>query len=279
MIRPMSTWLLTRCCGWRPESDHRRPDMERGFSEAPATYTSASQIARVDTELWAATWMFCPNCGNPKLSRYGANRPVADFYCRDCGDQFELKSQARRFGRKLANGAYSTKMERLASDSSPNLLLLQYDRAARVVENLSVVPRCFFTPSVIECRKPLAATARRAGWVGSNILLEGIPASGRIDIIKDGGIRGDLILEEWGRIRFLKERRGEARGWLVDVMSCIDRLGKRRFTLSEVYGAEDHLARIYPGNRNVRPKIRQQLQVLRDNGYLTFLGNGSYELR
>lgn len=253
--------------------------MERGFAEAQAGYVSASQIARIDTELWAATWMFCPNCGNPKLSQYTANRPVADFYCDGCGDQFELKSQNRKFGKKLANGAYSVKMERLASDTSPNLVLLHYDRRARVVENLSVVPRCFFTPSIIACRKPLAATARRAGWVGSNILLEGIPVSGRIEIIRNGEIRARrAVLDEWNKVRFLEQRRGEARGWLVDVMATVERLGARTFTLADVYAAEDHLSRLYPGNNNVRPKIRQQLQVLRDNGFLVFLGNARYEL-
>lgn len=254
--------------------------MERGFREQQAGYVSASQTARVDTELWAATWMFCPNCGDPKLSQYEANRPVADFFCESCGDQFELKSQSRKFGRKLANGAYSAKMERLASDTAPNLVLMHYDRSERVVENLIVVPKFFFTLSIIEERKPLAETARRAGWVGSNILLEGIPASGRIDIIRNGQIRNrDVVLQDWNRIRFLEERIGEARGWLVDVMACVEGLGKRRFTLAEVYAAEGQLSRTYPGNRNVRPKIRQQLQVLRDSGYLNFLGNGNYELR
>lgn len=33
---------------------------------------------------------------------------------------------------------------------------------------------------------------------------------------------------------------------------------------------------LYPGNNNVRPKIRQQLQVLRDRGWLEFNGRGVY---
>ena len=32
----------------------------------------------------------------------------------------------------------------------------------------------------------------------------------------------------------------------------------------------------YPSNHNIRPKIRQQLQVLRDRGIIEFLGNGNY---
>ena len=38
------------------------------------------------------------------------------------------------------------------------------------------------------------------------------------------------------------------------------------------------LARFYPGNRNVRPKIRQQLQVLRDQGFLQFTARGRYRV-
>ena len=254
--------------------------MERGFSDPPTGFVSASQIARIDTELWAATWMFCPNCGSPQLSKYVANRPVADFYCPNCGDQFELKSQSKGFGPTLANGAYGKKMERLASDSSPNLLLLHYDRDQRLVENLIVVPKSFFTTSIIKARQPLKPTARRAGWVGSTILLDGIPASGRIQIIKDGKVRSrQAVLDEWNKFRFLEQRVGEGRGWLVDVMACIEQLGKPLFTLADVYAFEGHLSQTYPDNQNVRPKIRQQLQLLRDSGYISFLGNGHYALR
>ena len=36
------------------------------------------------------------------------------------------------------------------------------------------------------------------------------------------------------------------------------------------------LQKKYPWNHNIRPKIRQQLQVLRDRGLISFLGNGQY---
>ena len=252
--------------------------MKTGFSEAPAAFQSASQTARVDTEAWAKAEMFCPNCEHNQLSQFPANKPVADFYCKNCGDEFELKSQSKNFSRKVADGAYFTKMERLAANNSPNLILLHYDRTDRQVKNLSVVPRFFFVPSIIERRKPLAPTARRAGWVGSNILLDRIPMSGRITIIKDGLVRDrDCVVEEWNRLRFIDRQTVEARGWLLDVMHCVENIGTRRFTLSDVYAFEAYLSSIYPQNRNVRPKIRQQLQVLRDNGYLSFLGHGHYE--
>lgn len=59
----------------------------------------------------------------------------------------------------------------------------------------------------------------------------------------------------------------------------MERIGRAEFTIDDVYGFERHLSRLYPENRNVRPKIRQQLQVLRDGGRLVFEGRGRYRLR
>jgi type II restriction enzyme len=56
-------------------------------------------------------------------------------------------------------------------------------------------------------------------------------------------------------------------------------IGGDVFTLDDVYAFEARLAAIYPGNNNIRPKIRQQLQVLRDQGYLAFVGRGRYRVR
>ncbi|MFX8891431.1 DpnI domain-containing protein, partial [Acinetobacter baumannii] len=84
---------------------------------------------------------------------------------------YELKSQKGKFGAKVSDGAYKTKCERLAASNNPNLLLMNYDRASLTVVNLFIVPKHFFVPDIIEQRKPLATTARRAGWIGSNILL------------------------------------------------------------------------------------------------------------
>jgi len=51
-------------------------------------------------------------------------------------------------------------------------------------------------------------------------------------------------------------------------MKCVDEIGKSEFTLEDVYAFENALKLVYPDKNNVRPKIRQQLQVLRDRGYL-----------
>jgi type II restriction enzyme len=253
--------------------------MKTGFSEAPAQFMSASQSARVVTESWAARNMFCPSCGHDHLQRFRANRPVADFFCGRCGDEYELKSQSKAFGKRVADGAYEKKIERLQAENAPNLILLQYDRGRKRVENLRIVPNFFFVPQAIERRRPLGPDARRAGWVGSNILLDRIPASGQIGVIHSGNIRDkSVVMREWDRLRFVERRVGDARGWLLEVMNCVERIGLLDFTLADVYAFETELASIFPRNNNVRPKIRQQLQVLRDGGFLEFLGQGHYRL-
>jgi type II restriction enzyme len=49
-----------------------------------------------------------------------------------------------------------------------------------------LVPHFAFSLSVVECRAPLPATARRAGWIGCNILLGQIPQDARIPIVSNG---------------------------------------------------------------------------------------------
>jgi predicted Rdx family selenoprotein len=77
----------------------------------------------------------------------------------------------------------------------------------------------------------------------------------------------------------LREESTEGRGWLIEVMKCVESLGKKEFDLDDVYAFEGQLSGIYPNNRHVKQKIRHQLQMLRDRGYLDFVSRGYYRLR
>jgi type II restriction enzyme len=168
----------------------------------------------------------------------------------------------------------------LEASNNPNLFLLNYDLKQRSVTNLLVIPKHFFVRKIIEERKPLAETARRHGWVGSNILLNEVPESGKIFIVRSGlEVPRESVLAKWQRTLFLRDQGQEARGWLIEVMKCVEAIGRREFTLEDVYAFEVGLGDLYPGNRNVRPKIRQQLQFLRDRGFLDFVSRGYYRLR
>jgi len=254
--------------------------MKLGFEESQSVYTSGTQKARAWTEAWVSAQVYCPHCGNAKMSQFPNNSPLADFLCGSCSEEFELKSQKGKFGAKVADGAYKTKCERLVASNNPNLLLMNYDRNSLAVVNLLIIPKHFFVLDIIEERKPLAATARRAGWIGSNILLDEVPGIGKIHIVQNGVIRPkETVLEEWQKTLFLRSETLKERGWLLDVMKCVESLGKRDFTLDDVYAFDRHLGDLYPGNQNVRPKIRQQLQYLRDRGFIEFVSRGNYRLR
>lgn len=253
--------------------------MKLGFEESQSAYSSGSQSARTWTESWVRNWAYCPNCGHTQLNSFPNNKPVADFFCSSCNEEFELKSKKGKFGPKLANGSFKKKCERLAASNNPNFFLMNYDLKSLAVINLFIVPKHFFIRDIIEERKPLAATARRAGWIGSNILLGRVPDSGKIHIVQNGIIRSkDAVLNEWQKTLFLRQESPDARGWLLDVMKCVESLGKRDFTLAEAYDFEKHLSNLYPGNQNIRPKIRQQLQYLRDQGFIEFVSRGQYRL-
>jgi type II restriction enzyme len=159
-------------------------------------------------------------------------------------------------------------------------MLMNYDLARFAVTDLFFVPKQFFTAAIIEARPPLAPTARRAGRVGSKIVLTDVPESGKVWLVRGGeAAPRDAVLEQWRSTLFLRDAGQAARGWLIEVMKCVEAIGREAFTLDDVYAFEARLAGLYPGNRNVRPKIRQQLQALRDRGWLEFVGRGRYRVR
>ena len=177
--------------------------MKMGFAEEQSPYSSGSQSARAWTERWVGDWVYCPNCGSAKINQFPANRPVADFVCLSCAEEYELKSQKKAFGKKVLDGAFRAMCERLASENNPNLLLLNYDLADLSVTNVVIIPKHFFVREIIEERKPLAATAKRAGWIGCNILLDLIPTSGKISLVRDGVPEPkEAVLAQWNRTRF-----------------------------------------------------------------------------
>ena len=167
-------------------------------------------------------------------------------------------------------------MSAVRSDNVPNLVTVQYTSAWKVW-NVLLVPSFFFTATVIEKRKPLSSTAQRAGWVGCNILLKQIPTDGKLRVVADGiAAPVHRIRNQFDQIRPLSRLAVGLRGWTLDVLNAVRQIQKQEFTLSDVYVFETQLAAAHPGNRNVREKIRQQLQRLRDLGFLQFISPGHY---
>lgn len=244
-------------------------------------YKSNSQRARIATEAWGLENLYCPNCESARLAALAANTPATDFTCPDCHALLQLKARSRLLGGRIADAAYSKMVSAIQEDNALNLFALHYEPVAWKVVNLILIPHFAFPLSAIEKRKPLSANAERHGWVGCNILLGAIPLDARTHVVSKGRPASPAdVRAQYARIRPLEKIRAEQRGWTLDVLNVVRLLGKTEFSLRDVYAFEDHLARLHPANRHVRDKIRQQLQVLRDDvGLLEFLGGGEYRLR
>ena len=240
-------------------------------------YHSGTQLARVLTESWVEKNMYCPRCGSLKLNHFPNNRPVADFYCPNCYSQFELKSKTGALGSRINDGAYETMIGRITSNENPDFFFMSYSRQELQVQNFIIIPKYFFVPDIIEKRKPLADTARRAGWVGCNILIERIPVQGRIPIVENGIASSPAkVVEKVNKTLNLQTKDIEARGWLLDTLNCVNSIRSDTFTLDDMYAYELVLSQKHPNNRHVKDKIRQQLQMLRDKGYIEFVSRGHY---
>jgi type II restriction enzyme len=281
-----------------------------------AAYTSGAQRARVVTEAWGEANLYCPNCSAPKLSRLEHNTQVSDFSCPNCKFWFQLKGQKTRLGDSITDGAYTVMMQAIQNDETPNFYFMHYELATWHVKNLLLVPSFAFPPSAIIKRKPLSVTARRAGWVGCNIALHRIPLEVRIAVVTDNqAAPASEVREQFKRVKPLKDISVKQRGWTLDVLNIVRRLTEEKrqragalqdasrdsritgqrgsvldcggppplssaseFTNEEVYAFASELEKLYPDNRHIRDKIRQQLQVLRDAKLLIHVGSGVWRL-
>lgn len=239
---------------------------------------SKSQIARVLTESWVSDTLYCVACSSPKLSATPANTPTIDFFCPSCKAIYQLKSKSKPFGKRLLGASYSATIAAFQKGETPHLLLLQYSQNWTVV-SLVLIPSFSISASAIEKRPPLGSNARRAGWIGCNISLDQIPRTAKIDLV----ISGKVSLSEDTRAAFKKiqplgELAVKPRGWTLDVLRIVQNLSSEFFSLTDVYAYEAELTLKHPDNNNIRAKIRQQLQVLRDLGLISFLKRGTYKI-
>jgi predicted RNA-binding Zn-ribbon protein involved in translation (DUF1610 family) len=141
--------------------------MDLNLPLPPNNLASRSQIARVVTECWIKDNIYCTSCGLD-LASLPQGTKIYDFHSPNCGENFQLKSSSTAFSNSILGSEYRTIRDSILRDVHPSLLLLHYDQATPMVWDLSVVHGACITTSCIIPRKPLASTARRAGWQGCN---------------------------------------------------------------------------------------------------------------
>jgi type II restriction enzyme len=250
----------------------------KDYFELGNNYKSNSQKARAFTEPFVEENFYCPYCGANLIGRVN-NDIVRDFDCSKCDQNYELKSkQGKSLGKTIADGKYQTMIERISNNNNPNFYFLNYDKSNFDVINFCAVPSYFFTPNNIVPRKN--GIPNRPDYIMCNIDLSSIPNSGKIFYVKNKEIVSkNKVLEDWNKTLFLKDANSiQVKGWLLDIIQCIEKLNRKKFSLQDLYNFEKYLKIKHPENNNIQAKIRQQLQDLRDNGYLKFTHRGNYEV-
>lgn len=89
----------------------------------------------------------------------------------------------------------------------------------------------------------------------------------------------EQVRARFERVKPLKELSIKQRGWALDVLNIVRRLGKMQFTNQDVYAFERELEQLHAGNRHIRDKIRQQLQNLARAGFLIHAGRNDYRVK
>lgn len=163
---------------------------------AGAEFVSRAQEARIVLETWAEYNLFCLDCDSDRLIRLSANTPVADFECGICSSRYQLKGKDGRFGSTISGAAYGPTMDAVRAKTCPHYILLEYDRRFSTIVFGSAIRGHLITEDRIIKRRPLASTAKRAGWVGCNLQVEGLQ---RVAVVQPQVVNPSLAREEWGR--------------------------------------------------------------------------------
>lgn len=250
----------------------------KNYLDLASSYKNNSQKTRIFTEPFVQDNFYCPYCGADLIGRNN-NDKVRDFDCSKCNENYELKSKhGKSLGKMVPDGKYQAMIERISSDSNPNFYFLNYDKNSFDVINFCAVPNYFFTPNIIIPRNQ--GIPNRPDYIMCSIDISSIPNSGKIFYVKNREtIDKNKVLNDWSKTLFLRESRNtQTKGWLLDIMRCIEKISVNSFSLNDLYKFEDYLKTKHPENNNIQAKIRQQLQVLRDKGYLKFTNRGKYEV-
>lgn len=105
-----------------------------------------------------------------------------------------------------------------------------------------------------------------------------VAEAGKVFLVKNTKIIDRKVVENsFNQTLFLREKPSDSKGWILDIMLCVDAIKKNDFTLDEIYQFENKLKFKYPNNNFIKVKIRQQLQVMRDKGIIEFVGRGNYK--
>lgn len=242
-------------------------------------YTRNAQRARVITEAWFAAEGYCLHCDSKKVEQTKPGTIARDFICPRCRQPYELKAAAKAHTHIVQDGGFDAMMRRIRAEEAPALMLMHYSPEWRVQKLVAIHP-VFLTPAVVRKRRRPHIRPRTGQkyWM-CDLNLTVIPPDGKI-VVVDGVARPqDEARKAFRASMRFAEIPVKNRGWTALVLAKVRMIGKAEFTLADVYAHEEAMHAVYPENSHVKDKIRQQLQVLRNLGYIEFLTKrGEYRI-
>ena len=175
------------------------------FEETPDHWKSQARIAGEAGEIWCMENLDCPFCGGT-LEEYKANYPVKDFFCSECDEEFQLKT-SKSFkpdnGTSITSSSFEKWYKAIQKNKQPNLLVMKYKlqevcqidkkventfkidknsvslRGHRIfnknglVEAVYLAEKFEINEECLDKRNKLSKVARRNGWEGSYLSLDG----------------------------------------------------------------------------------------------------------
>lgn len=184
---------------FRGSGRYERLDAEPVFSPlidlaVTANYVSRAQAARVALETWASYNLYCLNCERDMLDAMPPNTPVADFACLACHSRYQLKAKNGRFGSRITGAAYRPVLEAIRANMMPEHIMVEFDTRFGTVVFVDAIPGRLISEDRVIPRTPLAAGARRAGWQGCVINVEGLPS---VRLVAPAGIDRGTVRPQW----------------------------------------------------------------------------------
>jgi|SRR5579883_1656346 len=178
---------------------YERTDIPAVFSplvdfSVAAPFVSATQAARVALETWASFNLYCLDCASDALDQLPNNTPVADFKCFVCERTYQLKAKDGRFGLRVTGAAYQPTIDYIRRGEMPEHIFVEFDKRFGTVVFVDAIPGRLITEDRVIPRKPLAVTARRAGWQGCNIDISGLPS---VRVVAPAGIERSKVRQDW----------------------------------------------------------------------------------
>ena len=89
---------------------------------------------------------------------------------------------------------YQPTIDYIRRGEMPGHIFVEFDKRFNTVVFVDAIPGRLITEDRVIPRKPLAVTARRAGWQGCNIIISGLPS---VRMVAPAGIERSKVREEW----------------------------------------------------------------------------------